>query len=510
MPDSMMFRHPSRYLHWKARDSNPFWVGRRAILASLILACLSTEVVGAEFRAIGDDLADFNGQVKEELISHLSDDGTVATGWTYPENRAESWTTRWTIANEPELLGRLPLADVDVNSWAAETFVHYSGPTFVSADGQVIAGTTWAGIRLSPQSGPLHLSRGFRWTRETGMQPLEMLDGFERQLMYEMSADGSVIVGSALDVFPASSTTLQVPVRWTIDGDIQELPLPDGFASGFAAGVSGDGSMVVGTINEQVGGLGRENGFRWTAQEGMVLLPSSERNSRAAAVSEDGSVIAGRTYVPDPDGGREIDSRATRWSKDDGRFELTGFSPLTTASFSSHVSHDGSLIFGYYIQEGDYSDLKPFVWDEVHEVRHIEDVLANEHGLGAAMAGWNLEVVEMISRNKQMLVGTGRNSQGEPDKWIAYLDTPLGLQPRTGDFNNDGTVDAADYIVWRNGLGTNYTPADYAMWRANFGATAAGAAAAVNISHVPEPTSALLLLVGFAVPYTLRCRLQRC
>ena len=41
-----------------------------------------------------------------------------------------------------------------------------------------------------------------------------------------------------------------------------------------------------------------------------------------------------------------------------------------------------------------------------------------------------------------------------------------------GDFNNDGTVDAADYVVWRKGLSTaTYTPAAYNVWRANFGAS---------------------------------------
>ena len=39
----------------------------------------------------------------------------------------------------------------------------------------------------------------------------------------------------------------------------------------------------------------------------------------------------------------------------------------------------------------------------------------------------------------------------------------------TGDFNGDGTVDAADYTVWRDGLGTVYTEADYDVWRQHFG-----------------------------------------
>ena len=37
-----------------------------------------------------------------------------------------------------------------------------------------------------------------------------------------------------------------------------------------------------------------------------------------------------------------------------------------------------------------------------------------------------------------------------------------------GDFNNNGTVDAADYVVWRK---TDGTPADYNTWRTNFGQT---------------------------------------
>ena len=62
-----------------------------------------------------------------------------------------------------------------------------------------------------------------------------------------------------------------------------------------------------------------------------------------------------------------------------------------------------------------------------------------------------------------------------------------------GDFNTDGAVDAADYIVWRNGLGTTYTQTDYDVWRANFGQTAAGAAAINNIAKIPEPASVVLL-----------------
>ena len=38
-----------------------------------------------------------------------------------------------------------------------------------------------------------------------------------------------------------------------------------------------------------------------------------------------------------------------------------------------------------------------------------------------------------------------------------------------GDFNGDGAVDAADYVVWRKGLGPIYPQLAYNVWRARFG-----------------------------------------
>lgn len=60
-----------------------------------------------------------------------------------------------------------------------------------------------------------------------------------------------------------------------------------------------------------------------------------------------------------------------------------------------------------------------------------------------------------------------------------------------GDFNGDGTVDAVDYTVWRDGLDTLYTQDDYNDWKANFGATLGGGSASLA---VPEPAGLVLLL----------------
>ena len=75
-----------------------------------------------------------------------------------------------------------------------------------------------------------------------------------------------------------------------------------------------------------------------------------------------------------------------------------------------------------------------------------------------------------------------------------------------GDYNDDGTVDAADYTVWRDSLDSN-TPLvnetaslgvvdqeDYDAWKANFGAVGGGSGSAGG--SVPEPAGWLTALFG--------------
>lgn len=110
-----------------------------------------------------------------------------------------------------------------------------------------------------------------------------------------------------------------------------------------------------------------------------------------------------------------------------------------------------------------------------------------------------------------ILDGIGEVSQ---DGFVKYINVPdLGL---TGDYNGDGTVNIADYTVWRDNLGADESvlqgpgdgsgtvdAGDYTEWKNNFGAVAPAAGALVGTARVPEPTAvgiiALALLGGVAL-----------
>ena len=79
---------------------------------------------------------------------------------------------------------------------------------------------------------------------------------------------------------------------------------------------------------------------------------------------------------------------------------------------------------------------------------------------------------------------------GSPDAHIVGNQVVASVP---GDFNGDGLVNAADYVTWRKGTGTSYTPEQYNLWRAHFGQTASSGAGATGVNatarNVPEPAT---------------------
>jgi hypothetical protein len=87
---------------------------------------------------------------------------------------------------------------------------------------------------------------------------------------------------------------------------------------------------------------------------------------------------------------------------------------------------------------------------------------------------------------------------------VLLLGTPAGLP---GDYNNNGTVDAGDYVLWRKGGPLSnevdnpgvVNSQDYTEWRARFGNPNPGSGSSLGAAAVPEP--ATILLISFISPF---------
>lgn len=313
----------------------------------------------------------------------------------------------------------------------------------VSADGRVVAGT-------AEDSGGRQ--QAFRWNAASGIVALGFPPGGTRSAASGISADGSVVVGYANSTEPPGSAS--VAFRWTTVGMERITPLAGSTLCG-ASGVSGDGRVVVGVC------LAHNNvGFHWTQSGGGIGLGQlgggSSASSNAAAISNDGLVIAGsgnpfiagavvwtlagtRTILgklqPDDsnasasalsaDGavvvGNSYDSasqpRMFRWTLGSGMQPVPGVPTDVTASFASAVSGDGRVIVGYWSRGASNSAV---IWDEARGMRPLAQALANEYGL--TLAGWTLQQANAVSADGRVIAGTGLNPQGELEAWVVRLD----------------------------------------------------------------------------------------
>lgn len=216
----------------------------------------------------------------------ISDDGTTIVGASGRANIVtELEAFRWTSSGGMEGLGYL------------------EGPGFASAahaasaDGSVIVGSSEVASGFA----------AFRWTSSEGMVGLGNLPDGYGSGAESVSADGATIVGTIIGGTNALGEETLEAFRWTSDGGMVGLgDLPGGDLLSRAHDVSADGSVVVGSGHD-------DSGFRamiWDEANGMRRLDQVLVDlglgpavagwdlDHAYSISADGMVIVGSGRNP--------------------------------------------------------------------------------------------------------------------------------------------------------------------------------------------------------------------
>jgi WD40 repeat protein len=210
-----------------------------------------------------------------------------------------------------------------------------------------------------------------------------------------------------------------------------------------------------------------------------------------------------------------------------GDVYVTSFGEGSVTRFSAAGAYLGSAFvggLGYGIQCGPDGFLYVAVESADQVLRINSTTLASSTYISAGLGGLNsprdvsfgydgnLYVVSGLNQSVKKYNGStgayigdfvpsGSGGLTDPH-FLVFGPTPTALP---GDFNVDGSVDAADYVVWGKNQGTQ---AQYDQWRANFGRTVGSGTIAAGVgagAGVPEPSTLAL----FAIPALLGC-LRRC
>lgn len=352
-------------------------------------------------------------------------------------------------------------------------------------------------------------SHAFRWTDSNGNGGVdvdEMIDlgtqggpsSFARDINDSGQVAGTAQVKPTLLAYDHA-------FRWTDSNGNNQVDsgemLDPGTLSGNVAsptnawGINNNGSMV----GQGQNGI-QYHAFYWTEAGGIIDLGTFGGSaSHAYDVNDAEQVVGLATTASNTRAFLWEDNSPANGVADPG--EMIDLGSLGGEDGDSHaygINNQGIIV-------GD-TETTP---NEFHAFIYEDNIMTDLNDLIDPASGWFLEEAHAISDNGN-IVGLGKYN-GLPGQ--AFLLIPISAPVLTGDYNGDGTVDAADYTVWRDALEagaetlTNRDPdnsgpvseADYLSWRMHFGDTSlpgSGALAKPSGAAVPEPTTLLLLLLG--------------
>ena len=356
-------------------------------VAMLAATFMSSVVSNANSQMV---FANDSGNINSSTVTGLSMDGRFSSG-SGQQSGVPIWAFR---------LDRLQGTRYDFT----RTSENFGASAYgISGDGNWCVGT-YQGPPLS------NVFQAYRWSEPTGLQFLGNIGRNTNAAARRASHDGSVVAGEAFRIIGGRS--VHTAFRWTEAGGMVALPFLPNTDDSYVYGLSADGNVVVGT---GFGGLGF--GWRWTAETGTVLLPGSSFApwSQGEGLSADGRYAVGLVAGPNDT------ALSARWLGTAGPQILpnaTGF----TGSGATAVSGDGSVVGGGMY--GNPADLGRFayVWTETTGMLKLTDYLTL-FGV-TAPTNFHFQDVNAISADGLTFAGSGIDSLGRTQGWIAHVPSP--------------------------------------------------------------------------------------
>lgn len=330
-----------------------------------------------------------DGGTSGTLAWAVSRDGTTVVGAI--DSRHTPLAFRWRADAGVRLLGALASVLPSSTAYA------------VSGDGEVVVG---ASTSLQVDCAD-RTEEGFRWTEGTGMTPLgDLASGCFASSAFGVSADGSLIVGTA------TSGLAETAATWSSDGGWTDLGLAKAPGQGSSlAAVTPDRSVLAGTAR-----LPEADGLELLrlTQGGAVVerlgdLDGGESYALFNALSDDGQVLVGL-------GTTEEGNRALRWTADGGLAPLGVLSPAVVGSSATAISADGTIIVGF---NASLTDQVAVVWQDPAQPRTLASVLIGAGvGFPLGFAFTMANGVTVVGRTVTV-VGEGRDANRAAVGYVA-------------------------------------------------------------------------------------------
>ena len=325
--------------------------------------------------------------------------------------------------------------------------------------------------------------------------------------------ESNVAVGDGI-VWSGANNRGTRGIRWNAAGVATEL----GHLGTSGSGVTTATAWAINSAGDAVGtadkydAMGNNDGaraVRWSASttaalelEVLGMDSNGVSDSRVFDINDAGFAI-GRSleYV----GNDSQSYYAVRWNAA-GQVTELGHLPGGFKTGEAHDINEAGIAVGQAARPAEFGGFENVAvyWDANGNAVDLNTLIAPR-------ADWVLTTAWAISDSGWILGQGSHTDDGLSYSRAFMMQIPIAVD-LPGDYNGDGTVNAADYAVWRDNSGASVmlhndtTPgsviaADYEEWQANFGDAIDEGNSGTN---VPEPAALLLAAIAAAATFSRR------